>query len=104
MNFTKTIKLTLLAGSLAAALLTQPLLVYAEATGSRGGGGDSIVFDSVDAVAVKPATTAAPVADDVIVDGRIITAEDRATASAAPTGTNAFNGRLLTAADLRADQ
>ena len=103
MNFTKSIKLTLLAGSLAVALLTLPLLAYAESSGSRGAGGAIIVFDIVDAV-VKPATTAAPVADDVIVDGRIITAEDWATASAAPAGPHAFSGCLLTAADLRADQ
>lgn len=104
MNFVNAMKRTLLAGALVSSLLTPPLLVYAEATGSRSGGGDIIVFDIVDAVVVKPASAAAPVADDVIVDGRIITAEDWTTASAAPTGTNAFNGRLLTAADLRAEQ
>lgn len=102
MNLIKAVKLTLLASSLALTLLTSSLPVYAEAAGSRGGGGDLIGFDSVDSVVVKPVTTAAPVADDVIVDGHIITAEDWATAS--PAGSSAFHGRLLTAADLRADQ
>ena len=102
MKLVKAVKLTLLASSLALTLLASSLPVYAAATGSRGGGGDMIVFDGVDAVVVKPATPAAPVADDVIVDGHIITAENWATAS--PAGSSAFSGRLLTAADLRADQ
>lgn len=102
MNLVKAVKLTLLASSLVLTLLASSLPVYAAATDSRGGGGAIIVFDGVDAVVVKPVTTAAPVADDVIVDGHIITAEDGATAS--PAGSSAFSGRLLTAADLRADQ
>lgn len=104
MNLIKAMNLTLLTASLVISLLNSPLPAYADANGSRGGGGDIIVFDRVDAVVVKPATTAAPVADDVIVDGPIITAENWATASPAPAEAPAFSGRLLTAADLRADQ
>ena len=104
MNFIKAMNLTLLTASLVISLLTPSLSAYAEATGSRGGGADIIVFDSVDSGGVRPATTVAPVADDVIVDGRIITAENWATASPAPAGSPTFSGRLLTAADLRADQ
>lgn len=104
MNFTKAIKLTLLTGSLAAALLTQPLFADADASRSHDGGGDIVVVDRVDTVVIKPTTPVAPVADDVVVDGRIITAEDWATAPAAPASSHAFSGRLLTAADLRAEQ
>ena len=82
-------------------LLTQPVIVYAEPSGSRSGGGDIPVFDRALPVVVKPATGTAAVADDVVVDGRIITAENGVTT---PAGPHAFDGRLLTAADLRADQ
>lgn len=104
MNFVKPMLRTLLIGAFVVSLLTAPLRGYAEPVPNRGGGGDLVVFDRVDAVMVKPTTTAAPVPDDVIVDGPIITAEDGAASPTAPASPSAFNGRLLTAADLRADQ
>lgn len=43
-------------------------------------------------------------AETTAVDGQLITAEDKGTSSPAPARPSAFSGRLLTAADLRADQ
>jgi putative intracellular protease/amidase len=85
MNFVKYAKLTLIAGFAVVSLMGQPFAAHAEEIIADSGDGSSAICHGVTVLAwarvdgVSPSTDSSSgttVADDVIVDGRIITAEN----------------------------
>lgn len=85
MNFVNFAKMALVAGFVAVSLMGQPFAAHAEEIIADGGDGSSAVCHGVTVLAwarvdgVSPSADGSggtTVADDVIVDGRIITAEN----------------------------
>lgn len=78
MNLLKIAKLTLLTAFTAAALMTQPILAHAEEITSDPGNDDPVAAlnHGVTVLAWARVDGVSPAADDVIVDGIIITAEN----------------------------
>ena len=110
MNLINTAKIALLTGFAAAALMTQPMLAHAEEITTVPDDGVAAINHGVTVLAWARVDGVSPAADDVIVDGTIITGENYDTSSDPewkyiPVRRYAtFDGRLLTAKDLTTEQ
>ncbi len=86
-------KMAVMAGIVAAAFCGQPQMAHAEESSTRGGSGGVISDSAVGDLAPVPSTSAT--ADDVFIDGRIITGDPYA--PAATDDDVIVDGRIITA-------
>ncbi len=85
-------KMAVMAGIVAAAFCGQPQMAHAEESSTRGGSGGVISDSAVGDLAPVPSTSAT--ADDVFIDGRIITGDPYA--PAATDDDVIVDGRIIT--------
>jgi hypothetical protein len=81
MNLLNTAKIALLTGFAAATLMTQPILAQAEEIVTDRGDGAAAINHGVTVLAWARVDGVSPATDDVMIDAKIITAENYDTAS-----------------------